>query len=254
MSFQMFELFVVALAVVENTGVENLSNLVKFIGIVGSLAGSFAVVIDFCRINMVKWMGYSEKEKAIKISFNMISLALLDIFCFFIIKIIGEDVALPKWKNSWIGSLVIIILSIAVVLLFLLLFKRESCPVSKKIGDWFRKTPLSLNIITSMLIGVLIHSIWVLLPCVNSLDQGIYSNIVYFSGLISFILLLIKNIDDVKSWSDIKIGYDNKELFYYFKDDGYIVCGTEQNPDSKNNELMWIPISELKGGKIFKIL
>lgn len=250
----MSELFVVALAVVENTGVENLSNLVKFIGIVGSLAGSFAVVIDFCRINTVKWMGYSEKEKAIKISFNMTSLAFLDIFCFFIIKIIGEDVALPKWKNNWIGILVIIILLIAVCLLFLLLFKRESCPVSKKIGDWFGKTPLNLDIITSMLIGVLIHLIFVLLPCVNSLDQGVYSNIVYLSGFITFILLLIKNINAVKSWSDIKIEFDGKKLFYYFKDDGYLVCGTKQNPDSNNNELMWIPISELKGEKKFIIL
>ena len=58
----------------QNTGAENVTNLVELIGLITLIVGGVSAIIDMLRLNKMKWIFLDEKEKSIKESIRVVAI------------------------------------------------------------------------------------------------------------------------------------------------------------------------------------
>ena len=236
--------------IVKNVGVENLSNFIAIGGKIGAVAASISVIIDYLRVNSIKWILYTEKEKASRIAAYILAISIFDYFIYAVIKTVGEYIVPYSLVNAVRGCCFfnLIDLILLVVLIALIVWIMRNVVKGIKIKKWsdLKKTsPIDLNIVFGLVLGIAVQVCLFFLPCVDIFSEEKYRATIYFSGTISFLAMLVGSIVEIKSESVVKVKLGGEVLYYYFRDDIYLVFGSNQDPNSKENKLKWILISDL---------
>lgn len=240
--------------IVKNVGVENLSNFIAIGGKIGAVAASISVIIDYLRVNSIKWILYTEKEKASRIAAYILAISIFDYFIYAVIKTVGEYIVPYSFVYNvrGMGHLNIIAFLVLIALFALIVFivlivlgeVKASEIKFKKWSDLIKKTLIDLNIVPGLAIGIVVQVCLSVLPCVDVFSEKGYRATIYFSGIVSIIVMLLSFIEQIKSEGMIKVKIGDEELYYYFRDDTYLVFGSNQDPNSKGNKLKWKLISE----------
>ena len=220
----------------QNTGAENVTNLVELIGLITLIVGGVSAIIDMLRLNKMKWIFLDEKEKSIKESIRVVAILTYNLFIFLIIKTIGEFIP-AKLLNSMINSGYnneIIFLLIIVILAFVL------CVILfKPIRDF--------HPVIAIIIGTCIQILIALLAG-NIKDMRVYSSSIAISGILSLIFMLACEFTKNK---EIFIAGNNVEGYYYFREGDYIYLGESKNPEEDGNSIKRLSLENLGGSIVY---
>lgn len=220
----------------QNTGAENVTNLVELIGLITLIVGGVSAIIDMLRLNKMKWIFLDEKDKSIKVSILVVAILTYNLFVFFTIKTIGEFAPINllnsmKYSRDINGIIFLLIVAILALVVCVILFK----PIR------------DIHPVIAIIIGTCIQ-ILIALFAENIEDIGVYSSSIAISGILSSIFMLACEFTKNK---EIFIAGEAVKGYYYFREGDYIYLGESKNPEEDGNSINRLSLEKLEKIKVY---